>query len=859
MVSIIFSFISCGGGQIVLPNEEGQIPNEAMFEDQLGVLPEEAQELMGEVDQIQNEFGEFTPFNNSDRKNDFRGILNGTEHYYMGTMRFGPYPYFRKYNLEVLRLQFEQIFDFGNVNGSMLVNYYVSDQYLGQAVQENDILDASKFLATLSVDSSGEKTLFFDSNDSTGAKEILEAINDSIQENEIIDLYVYVILTYNQFDDQFTVVPQVSSLTLTVDLNLEKSNQQPTIEKKSGTNGETNNSQSEFKWEGNDPDGHINEYIISKDGATERTKEKSFVWEGYSQGQHVFKVQGIDNRGGRSNELFWTFNYIPDQKPTLQKVSGPSAQINENSATFEWSGSDSVGSRAIVKYQYKKDGGTWIDMNPLTEISYTWSGFSEGIHNFSVRAQDDEDALSDVITWSFTYAEPEPNTYVLEVQAVPTGGGDIQIESQGWKDSDSITIQEGSQIQIQARVTEGYQFDGWYNGQTKVTASNPYTLTINSDKTLTGKFTEIQNEAPSIQKVSGPSAQINENSATFVWTGSDNVGARAIVKYQYKKDAGTWTDMSPLTGTSYTWSSISEGSHSFSVRAKDDEDALSNVVTWNFTYSQPTQDIVYRALLIGIEDYDGDNDLDYTYDDVIDIQTIMNNQNYDYQIQKMGGSQRVTKAQILSKLNEYVNDSSIDSDDVFFFGYSGHGGYGSGTSYLVSSDLLAVTVSEIRAKLDQIPGTKIVSIDACQSGAFVNISGMRNENIIEPQLSKEYFVQDIINIFALDRGIRGNYETDYEYYAMAAAAIDEYSWESSTIENGYYSFFLADGVGHTGWSNPKGSFNSTYNADANNNRSITLSELYNYVKTNVYNKTVSYDVQTVQVYPSNSQYVLFEY
>ena len=355
LVSIIFSFISCGGGQIPLPAEEGQIPNEAVFEDELGVLPEEAEELMGEVDQIQNDFGEFSPFNNAGRINRFRGILNGIEHYYVGTMRFGPYPYFRKYNLEVLRLQLEQIFDFGNINGSMLVNYYVSDQHLGQDVQETDILNHAKFLATLSVDSSGEKALLFDSNDSAGAKEILGAINESIQENEIIVLYVYVIITYNQFDDQFTVVSQVPALTLTVDLNLQNTNQKPAIEKISGANGETNNSQSEFSWDGNDPDGHINEYIISKDGATERTKKKSFVWDGYSLGQHVFKVKGIDNRGGLSNELIWSFNYVPDQKPMVQKVSGPSEEINQDSATFEWSGNDSVGARAIVKYQYKKD------------------------------------------------------------------------------------------------------------------------------------------------------------------------------------------------------------------------------------------------------------------------------------------------------------------------------------------------------------------------------------------------------------------------------------------------------------------------------------------------------------------------
>ncbi len=281
------------------------------------------------------------------------------------------------------------------------------------------------------------------------------------------------------------------------------------------------------------------------------------------------------------------------------------------------------------------------------------------------------------------------------------------------------------------------------------------------------------------------------------------------------------------------------------------------------TISDPTENIViYRALLIGIENYDSGNDLSWTFDDIEDMETVMNNQEYSYQVQRMGDSQRVTKSQILAKLDEYASDTTIDSNDVFFFGYSGHGEYSSETSHLVTSDSNRVSVEEIRSKLDNIPGTKIVSIDACQSGDFVNLSESRTEGLTK-QIQKQVFLDEVIDSFRTKEGARGNFETEYEYYVMAAAAIDESGWEFYKLQNGVYSFFFADGVGHTGWSNPTGKFNSTYNADLNNDNLITLSELHVYINTwvNFYLNYISDEplFQTVQVYPVDSDYVLFKY
>ncbi|MBO8166587.1 MAG: leucine-rich repeat domain-containing protein, partial [Kosmotoga sp.] len=92
---------------------------------------------------------------------------------------------------------------------------------------------------------------------------------------------------------------------------------------------------------------------------------------------------------------------IDNSPPEITKVDGPSGTINESSYTFTWSGEDSDGE--INHYEYRKDGSSWVNYG--TSESYTWSGYSEGDHTFEVRAQDNDGAYSNTISWSFSYEE----------------------------------------------------------------------------------------------------------------------------------------------------------------------------------------------------------------------------------------------------------------------------------------------------------------------------------------------------------------------------------------------------------------------------------------------------------------------
>jgi len=86
------------------------------------------------------------------------------------------------------------------------------------------------------------------------------------------------------------------------------------------------------------------------------------------------------------------------------------------------------------------------------------------------------------------------------------------------------------------------------------------------------------NETPSVTISSGPSGKINTDEATFLWYGSDSDGS--ISGYYYDLDDSTPDNFT--TSTSHTYSNLSEGSHTFYVKAKDDKGDVSEIVSRSF-------------------------------------------------------------------------------------------------------------------------------------------------------------------------------------------------------------------------------------------------------------------------------------
>jgi len=88
----------------------------------------------------------------------------------------------------------------------------------------------------------------------------------------------------------------------------------------------------------------------------------------------------------------------------------------------------------------------------------------------------------------------------------------------------------------------------------------------NWNNTGTKDVTIIDNDPPSVSITSGPSGTINTASASFSWSGSDNIGG---IQYSYKLEGydSSWSSWSSAKSKSY--SGLDDDSYTFRVKAKD--------------------------------------------------------------------------------------------------------------------------------------------------------------------------------------------------------------------------------------------------------------------------------------------------
>ncbi|HPE70149.1 MAG TPA: SUMF1/EgtB/PvdO family nonheme iron enzyme [Thermotogota bacterium] len=78
--------------------------------------------------------------------------------------------------------------------------------------------------------------------------------------------------------------------------------------------------------------------------------------------------------------------------------------------------------------------------------------------------------------------------YTITAQSDPENGGDVRINGGAWSDDTSVSVASQGQVTLEADPANGWEFDGWYDGFTKVSTSNPYQLVATKDQTYTAQF-----------------------------------------------------------------------------------------------------------------------------------------------------------------------------------------------------------------------------------------------------------------------------------------------------------------------------------------------------------------------------------
>ena len=177
-----------------------------------------------------------------------------------------------------------------------------------------------------------------------------------------------------------------------------------------------------------------------------------------------------------------------------------------------------------------------------------------------------------------------------------------------------------------------------------------------------------------------------------------------------------------------------------------------------------------------------------------------------------------TKENILNGILNVFADA--DDNDISYFYYMGRGGKINDIPVITPSDFTynlvsAISVHELEEHLGMIPGTKVIFLETCHAGNFIDKS-----IILEPFTE---FSLDLLN--------------KEGYQVLASSAGDQYTWDS---ENGsYFCNSFIEGC-------------EDLQADTNEDGIVDISELYQYIKLNV-------TKQTVQIYPDNSTFPIVEY
>lgn len=245
----------------------------------------------------------------------------------------------------------------------------------------------------------------------------------------------------------------------------------------------------------------------------------------------------------------------------------------------------------------------------------------------------------------------------------------------------------------------------------------------------------------------------------------------------------------------------------------------------------------YRALLVGVGDYLfwGSNiDLDSPAPNTERLEEIFSQckfgeEEIEFTIIEKLVDHNATKENILNGILEVFGEA--DDNDVSYFYYMGHGGVNSGipvitpteTKFTLASE---ITVHELENALSSISGTKVVFIESCHSGNFIN----KSEN---------NFNDMVINIFSQKSIDLINQES---YQVLTSCRGDQVCWEYG--DKSYFFMGFYQGC-------------QDLNADTNEDEIVDLLEAYKYIQIWVSEHTSK--CQKVQMYPDDSVFPIVEY
>lgn len=302
-----------------------------------------------------------------------------------------------------------------------------------------------------------------------------------------------------------------------------------------------------------------------------------------NEGAHKFFIRATDF-AGNTTEIERDFA-IDQTAPTVTITAYPPDFTKDRNARFEFVGVD--GNVAITEFQCRVDSAAFADCTS----PQLYDNVADGLHVFEVRGRDTAgnfsavaarswyvDTVAPVVailsgpaayisttTANFTYSATDNGSGILSVQCSVDGGAFADCPP---TNSTLNNLAEGPHS-FQVRATDRAGNQGM---------SDVHSFIV--DRTL-----------PTIQFVKVPAAFTNATSFNFEFLAQDN---RGVQRVECRLDAGVFVPCNSLSA--HMVSSLSEGGHTFAVRAVDVAENVSAPVTHNWVVDLTGPVIAYFQL-----------------------------------------------------------------------------------------------------------------------------------------------------------------------------------------------------------------------------------------------------------------------
>jgi hypothetical protein len=365
--------------------------------------------------------------------------------------------------------------------------------------------------------------------------------------------------------------------------------------------------------------------------------------------------------------------------------------------------------------------------------------------------------------------------------------------------------------------------------------------------------------APAIQSVECASA----SSALITWNAVG--GAAGYSLYRASSENGVYALIAQTTGTSLYDTGVTTGTYYYKVAAyvrygsAKVYSGKSKAAPVTITIAL-VPGVTYRALVVGNADYWYENDLEMDHS--------ANNMGIMLERLSMNGSgfsvtrrYNRTGPQIIADIQSAF--SGADDNDVSLFYYGGHGviGTDSYSGSLCGVDSSLVLPSQLRNALNAVPGTVVVLLDSCSSGAYIK-SGKGQAIPAEAAADADAvsFNSAVISAFYGITARTGELLTS-KFMVITSCAYNTvgYAWYDG---NGYGAGFFGEALCLAGGWNLRTHASTTLRGDTNADAMVTLQEAYVYSRNFCKNindsaSDIPANAMSVQVYPANSAFMLY--